>query len=198
MKKLVAISVTTILILLPVTSIVGCSPRSGTSPGAAPSAPSPEAPPAPTPKPTPAPTPAPSPKPTPAPPTTPTPKPAPTPTPKPTPEPTPGKFVILHHSMSKDKDDRPIVSVEAKNAGESIIRCAKVTVNFCDSAGEVLTMSAVYKRDLEPGQTCNFEVTVLTLSAEVLKDEKLRAINEKLLAKLARVTTYKIEVGDCS
>lgn len=143
------------------------------------------------------PTPSPSPVPTPTLPSAETPTP-PTPKPTPTPEPTPGKFVILGHSMSKDKDGMSIVSVEAKNAGESIIRCAKVTVNFYDSAGEWLFVSAVYKRDLEPSQTCNFEVTVLTLTAEDLEDEKLKAINEILLAKLARITTYRIEVSDCS
>jgi len=60
--------------------------------------------------------------------------------------------------MSIEKDGMPVVSIQVKNTGGSVIDSVKVTVKFLDSAGEVLFAVSTYKYDIATGQTYNFEV----------------------------------------
>jgi len=105
-----------------------------------------------------------------------------TPEPAPTPAPTPSGIVILSHSLSR-VDGIPVVRIEAKNDSESVVGCAKITVNFLDSAGEFLFGVSEYKYDLEPGQTYNFEVMPAVLETD-----------GKILDIYKQVTDYEIEV----
>ena len=77
----------------------------------------------------------------------------------------------------------PVVSVQAKNTGGSVIDCVKVIVEFLDGAGEVLFTVSANKYDIAPGQTCDFEIApdAMLLKLSVYKEP----------------TDYKIEAGKC-
>jgi len=102
------------------------------------------------------------------------------PEPAATPAPTPSGIVILSHSLSR-VDGIPVVRIEAKNDSESVVGCAKITVNFLDSAGEFLFGVSDYKYDLEPGQTYNFEAMPYVLETD-----------GKILDIYKQVTDYEI------
>lgn len=104
--------------------------------------------------------------------------------PPPPPETTPGKFEILSHSMSRDKDGVPVVSIQAENTGGSIIGCVKVTVEFLDSAGEFLCSSSIFEYDVAPGQTYDFEIAA---PPPLLQDGKP-------VYSYRQIADYKIEV----